>query len=99
MTWTQPGQNDSAESVQIYGFAFVPNAPIGAEFICNVPLAQGRFNIPPAVLLALPSQAGLATPQAQLEVDLVISSMFTAPGADVGGFTWFLGGAQPFNYQ
>ena len=99
VTWTQPGMNDPAESIQISGFAYVPNAPLGAEFVCNVPLARGQFTIRPTVLLALPSQAGLATPQAQLEGDLVISSTFAAPGVDVGTFTWFLGGAQPFSYQ
>jgi hypothetical protein len=83
ITWTQPGSIDPDESIQIYGFAFIPNAPFGAEFACNAPLAQGRFTIPPIVLLALPSQTSLATPQAQMEVDLVINKSFTAP-ADLG---------------
>lgn len=99
LTWTQPGNADPAESIQISGFAFVPNTPYGAEFVCNVPLAQGRFTIPPAVLLALPSQASLAAPQAQLEVDLLIYKSFTAPGSDQGTMLWVLGNAQPFSYQ
>lgn len=99
MTWTQPGNIDPDESIQIYGFAFVPNNPNGAEFACNVPLAAGRFTIPPAVLLALPSQAGLAMPQAQLEVDLIINKTFTAPGADLGMISLVLANAQPFSYQ
>jgi uncharacterized protein (TIGR03437 family) len=99
LTWTQPGNSDPAESIQINGFAFVPNAPFGAEFVCNVSLAAGRFTIPPAVLLALPSQAGLPMPQAQLEVDLVIYKSFTAPGSDQGTMVWVFGNPQPFSYQ
>lgn len=99
LTWTKPGNSDPAESIQISGFAFVPNLPYGAEFVCNALLAQGRFTIPPTVLLALPSQAGLAVPQAQLEVDLVIYKSFTAPGSDQGTMLWVLGNAQPFSYQ
>jgi uncharacterized protein (TIGR03437 family) len=99
VAWTQPGNTDPDESIQISGFAFVPNEPIGAEFVCNAPLAWGQFFIPPAVLLALPSQAGSSTPQAALEVDLVINKMFTAPGADVGVISVALAGSQPFSYQ
>ena len=99
LTWNQPNSTDPAEYIQISGFAFVPNAPNGAEFVCDVPLAAGRFTIPPAVLLALPSQAGLAMPQAQLEIDLVIAKPFTAPGADVGLINFFLTGPEPFSYQ
>ena len=54
IAWTQPRNSDPNEYLQIYGFSFVYNAPIGAEFVCNVPLAPGRFTIPPSVLLALP---------------------------------------------
>ena len=99
ITWTQPGSVDPDEFIQISGFAFVPNGPIGAEFVCNVPLAPGQFTIPPAVLLALPSQASLAIPQAQLEVDLVINNAFTAPGVDQGTITLVLANPQPFSYQ
>ena len=99
ITWNQPSNTDPAESIQISGFAFVPNAPNGAEFVCNVPLAAGRFTIPPAVLLALPSQASLAMPQAVLEVDLVITKPFTAPGTDVGLISFFFTGPEPFRYQ
>ena len=99
ITWTQPGSIDPDEFVQISGFAYVPNGPIGAEFVCNVPLAPGRFTIPPAVLLALPSQAGLNKPQAQLEVDIAIIKTFTAPGADVGTISWVFGNPQDFSYQ
>src|SRR5262249_30847562 len=51
VTWNQPGSTDPDETIQIYGFAFVPNVPFGAEFVCNVPLSPGRFVIPPTVLL------------------------------------------------
>ncbi len=99
ITWTQPGNTDPDEYVQIYGFAFVPNAPIGAEFTCNAQLAPGRFTIPPAVLLAMPSQAGLAMPQAVLEVDLVINKALTAPGSDQGTIVFTLSNPQQFSYQ
>jgi uncharacterized protein (TIGR03437 family) len=99
VTWNRPSSTDPDESIQIFGFAFVPNAPIGAEFVCNAPLAAGRFSIPPAVLLALPSQVGLAMPQAQLEVDLVINKTFTAPGADQGFIDFVFTNVEPFSYQ
>jgi uncharacterized protein (TIGR03437 family) len=99
VTWNQPSSTDPDESIQISGFAFVPNVPFGAEFVCDVPLAAGRFTIPPAVLLALPSQAGSAMPQAQLEVDLVINKTFTAPGADQGFIDFVFTNVEPFSYQ
>jgi hypothetical protein len=99
VTWSQPSNTAPGEFIQLSGFAFVPNAPLGAEFACNVPLAAGRFAIPSAVLLALPSQAGLATPQAQLEVDLIVSTTFTAPGADLGLITFDFESPEPFSYQ
>jgi hypothetical protein len=99
ITWTQPGNTDPDESIQIYGFALMPNIPYGAEFVCNALLAPGRFTIPPTVLLALPSQASLSMPQAQLEVDLVINRPFKAPGSDQGTIIWVFANAQPFSYQ
>jgi uncharacterized protein (TIGR03437 family) len=99
VTWNRPSSTDPDEYIQIFGFAFVSNVPFGAEFVCNVPLAAGRFTIPPAVLLALPTQAGLAVPQAQLEVDLVINKTFTAPGVDQGFIDFFFTNAEPFSYQ
>jgi uncharacterized protein (TIGR03437 family) len=99
--WTPPRNPDpDLIFIQISGYAFVPNAPYGAEFACNVPLAAGQFAIPPAVLLALPSQAGVAAPpQAFLEVDLVITKQFTAPGVDTGLLNWVWPSVQPFSYQ
>jgi hypothetical protein len=98
--WTPPGNSDpDLLFIQISGFSFVRDAPFGAEFVCNVPLAAGRFTIPPAVLLALPPQPAGATPQAQLEIDLVITKQFTAPGVDVGTLTWVTPSPQPFSYQ
>ncbi|MBZ5636771.1 MAG: hypothetical protein LAO55_26905 [Acidobacteriia bacterium] len=101
VTWTPPGNPDSdLIFIQISGYAFVPNAPYGAEFVCNVPLAARRFTIPPAVLLALPPQpSGPAAGQSFLEVDLIITKPFTAPGADVGTITWVGPSIEPFNYQ
>jgi uncharacterized protein (TIGR03437 family) len=98
--WTPPGNPDSdLLFIQISGFSFVLNAPFGAQFLCNVPLAAGRFTIPPAVLLALPPQPSGATPQAQLEIDLIITKQFTAPGVDVGTINWVTPSIQQFSYQ
>ena len=99
VTWSQPSNTDPAEYIQIGGYAFVPNAANGAEFACSVPLSAGRFTVPPAVLLALPPQVGLATPQATLEVDLFITQQFTAPGADYGLINFLLQTIGPFSYQ
>ena len=77
----------------------MPNATIGAEFVCYVPLSANQFAIPSAVLLALPSQAGLATPQAFLEVDLVITKPFSAPGIDVGMINFEDDNTIVFSYQ
>lgn len=84
VAWNQPSNTDPDEFVQVYGFAFVPNYLFGAEYVCNVALSAHQFAIPPAVLLALPSQASLAMPQAVLEVNLIIPKAFSAPGIDVG---------------
>ena len=99
VAWNQPSNTDPDEFVQVYGFSFVPNAPIGAEFVCYVPLSANQFAIPSAVLLALPSQAGLATPQAFLEVDLVITKPFSAPGIDVGMINFEDENTIAFSYQ
>jgi hypothetical protein len=85
--------------IQISGYAFAPNFPYGADFVCNVPLAAGRFTIPPAVLLALPPQGGSATPLGELEIDLIITKQFTAPGVDVGTFNWVWPNPVTFSYQ
>jgi uncharacterized protein (TIGR03437 family) len=99
VSWNPPDNLDPNEFVQISGFSFVPYGTIGAEFVCNAPLTPPRFTIPPTVLLALPSQTGLTTPQATLEVDLAIVKQFTAPGIDIGIFTWLLGNGQIYAYQ
>ncbi len=100
VTWTPPRNPDpDLIFIQVSGFSFVPNAPFGAEFFCNVPLAAGRFTIPPAVLLALPPQPSGATPQAQLEIDLIITKQFTAPGVDVGTLNWVQPSIEQFSYQ
>jgi len=100
VTWTPPGNSDpDLLFIQISGFSFVPNFPFGGEFVCNVPLAARRFTIPPAVLLALPPQTSGATPQAQLEIDLIITKRFTAPGVDVGTIDWVMPSIELFSYQ
>ena len=100
VVWTPPGNSDpDLLYIQIFGFSFVPNIPYGAEFVCNVPLAAGRFTIPPAVLLALPPQPAGAMPQAQLEIDLIITKQFTAPGVDVGNLNWVQSSTEQFSYQ
>jgi uncharacterized protein (TIGR03437 family) len=100
VTWTPPGNSDpDLLSIQISGFSFVPNVPYGAAFACNVPLAARRFTIPPAVLLALPPQPAGAPPQAQLEIDLIITKQFTAPGVDVGILNWVQSSIEQFSYQ
>ena len=99
VTWTQPSSTDPSEFIQISGFSFVPTNSYGAEFVCNVQLAAGRFTIPPAVLLALPAQPSGAPPQAVLEVDLIVRKAFTAPGADEGSITFVFGNPEPFSYQ
>ena len=96
--WTPPSKPDpDLMFIQISGWAFAPNFPYGAEFACNVPLAAGRFTIPPAVLLALPPQG--ASPQSILEIDLIVLKQFTAPGADVGTLSWVWPTILPFSYQ
>ena len=99
VTWNQPSNTEPGESVSILGFAFAPNTPWGAEFQCSVPLAQGQFTIPPAVLLALPSQQGVATPQAQLEVALIVSNNFSAGGADISTVDFISGISEVFSYE
>ena len=100
VTWNQPSHPDPDEFVQIYGFAFVPNRPRGAEFFCNVALSAQQFTIPPAVLLALPSQASLgAMPTAVLEVNLIINKPFSAPGIDLGAISFEIDSAVMFSYQ
>jgi len=100
VTWTQPKNSDAdLMFIQISGYAFAPNFPYGADFACNVPLAAGRFTIPPAVLLALPPQGASATPLGELEIDLIITRQFTAPGVDVGTFNWVWPNPFTFNYQ
>lgn len=100
VTWTPPRNADpDLLFIQISGFSFVPNAPFGAEFACNVPLAAGRFTVPPAILLALPPQPGGAMPQAQLEIDLIVTKQFTAPGIDLGIINWAWPNPEPFSYQ
>ena len=100
VTWTQPNNTSPGEYVELYGFSLVPDFPFGAEFACIAPLAAGRFTIPPVVLLALPSQASLVgMPQAELEVNLVISNPFTAPGIDIGAINFVFVGVEPFSYQ
>ena len=98
--WTPPGNPDpDLLFIQISGFSFVRDAPFGAQFVCNVPLAAGRFTIPPAVLLALPPQPSGVTPQAQLEIDLIITKPFMAPGVDVGTINWVTPSIEQFSYQ
>jgi hypothetical protein len=98
--WTPPGNPDpDLLFIQISGFSFVPNATFGAEFVCNVPLEAGRFTIPPPVLLALPPQPSGAPPQAQLEIDLIITKQFMAPGVDVGTINWVTPSIEQFSYQ
>jgi hypothetical protein len=98
--WTPPGNSDpDLLFMQISGYSFVPNIPYGAQFVCNVPLVAGRFTIPPAVLLALPPQPAGAPPQAQLEIDLIITKQFTAPGVDVGILNWVQSSTEQFSYQ
>ena len=100
VAWNQPSNTDPDEFVQVYGFAFVPNLPFGAEYVCNVPLSAQQFAIPPAVLLALPSQASLgAMPQAVLEVNLIITKPFSAPGIDVGVINFDNENAVEFSYR
>jgi uncharacterized protein (TIGR03437 family) len=100
VVWTPPGNSDpDLLFIQISGFSFVPNVSYGADFVCNVPLAAGRFTIPPAVLLALPPQPAGANPQAQLEIDLVITKQFSAPGVDVGILNWVQSSTEQFSYQ
>jgi uncharacterized protein (TIGR03437 family) len=99
LTWNQPNNTDPSEFIQIYGFSFVFNYPFGAQFFCYVPLAAGQFTIPPAVLLALPVQPAGSTAQATLEVDLVISRPFTAPGADVSWANSVTATKEVFSYQ
>jgi uncharacterized protein (TIGR03437 family) len=98
LTWTQPNNTDPGEFIQMYGFSFVPGSPWGAEFFCNATLAAGRFNIPSAVLLALPTTVSTSAPGI-LEFDLVLNQTFTAPGVDAGIVNFTLGSAQPFSYQ
>jgi hypothetical protein len=98
VTWTQPN-GDPSEYIEISGFSFLPNLPYGAEFVCNVPIAAGKFTIPPAVLLALPPQQSGVTSQAMLEVDVIVSQAFTAPGIDRGVANFVFGDAEPFSYQ
>jgi hypothetical protein len=64
-----------------------------------VPIAAGKFTIPPAVLLALPPQQSGVTSQAMLEVDVIVSQAFTAPGIDRGVANFVFGDAEPFSYQ
>lgn len=99
LTWTQPNNSTTGEFVQIGGYAFVPNMPWGAEFTCNVALGAGRFTIPAAVLLALPQQQGVATPQATLEVDLIVQKTFSTPDVDLGFTRFIVLQVQPFSYQ
>jgi len=101
VTWTPPRNSDPSllMYIQISGYAFTPNFPYGAEFVCNVPLASGRFTIPPAVLLALPPQESSASPRGELEIDLIITKQFTAPGVDVGTFNWVWPNPFTFSYQ
>jgi hypothetical protein len=100
VAWNQPSNTDPDEFVQIYGFAFAPDLPFGAEYVCNVALSAHQFTIPSAVLLALPSQASLGgMPQAILEVDLVITKPFSAPGIDVGAITFDQENTMEFSYQ
>jgi hypothetical protein len=99
VTWSQPSNIDPNEFIQISGLAYAENLPVGAEFYCNVPLAAGRFTIPPAVLLALPAQPSGTATQSLLEVDLVINKGFTAPGADLGTISFVLQSIEPFSYQ
>ena len=100
VVWTPPGNSDpDLLYIQISGYAFAPNFPYGAEFACNVPLSARRFTIPPAVLLALPPQTGGPAGQSFLEVDLVITKQFTAPGVDIGTLNWVWPSPEPFSYQ
>lgn len=100
LTWNQPSHTDPSEFIEIYGFSFAQGAPFGAEFTCFVPLAAHQFTIPPAVLLALPSQAGVAgMPPAVLEVNLVISKQFTAPGLDVATINFVSENVEAFHYD
>ena len=100
VAWNQPSNTDPDEFVQVYGFAFAPNLPFGAEYACNVPLSAQQFAIPPAVLLALPSQASLgAMPQAVLEVSLIITKPFSAPGIDVGVIDFANENVVEFSYR
>jgi hypothetical protein len=100
VVWNQPSNTDTDEFVQVYGFAFVPNLSFGAEYICNVALSAHQFAIPPAVLLALPSQTSLgAMPQSVLEIDLIITKAFSAPGIDVGVINFGDENTVEFSYQ
>lgn len=100
VAWNQPSNTDPDEFVQVYGFAFAPNLPFGAEYACNVPLSAQQFAIPPAVLLALPSQASLgAMPQAVLEVSLIITKPFSASGIDVGVIDFANENVVEFSYR
>ena len=97
--WTPPGNPDPNMFIQISGFAYAQGLPWGAEYVCNAPLAAQRFTIPPAVLLALPPQPVGGLPSGTLEIDLIITKQFTAPGADVGTINWIAASPQPFSYQ
>lgn len=100
LTWSQPSNTNPSEYVQIYGFAFAPDLPFGAEFFCSVVLAAHQFTIPPAVLLALPSQASLGgMPQAVLFANLVITEPFVAPGIDVGTINLAVQSGEAFSFQ
>jgi uncharacterized protein (TIGR03437 family) len=87
VNWTG---GDPAGNVLILGFSNVTGANAGREFLCVAPASAGTFNIPAAVLLALPASlsTGLPTSAASITgamgVGFAKTSTFTAPGIDIG---------------
>jgi hypothetical protein len=65
----------------------------------NVPLAARQFTIPPAVLLALPPQPAGPPLQSFLEIDLIVTKQFAAPGMDFGVLNFVWPSTEPFSYQ
>ena len=98
VTWTGGDPNGF---VRITGRSPLPNGSAAASFTCIARASQTSFQVPPAVLLAMPPSGtlgGIPVP-GNLGVAHTVSAPFTAPGLDFGIMHYANSTTQNASYQ
>ncbi len=102
VNWTG---GDPSGFVQIYGYSYTDTSdnPVTGFFLCVERTSAGSFNVPAAVLLALPATPSGGTgfvPTGTLAVGTVSNPVtFTAPGLDAAATVAVALTAKSVNYQ